>query len=217
MSHYEKEDHSRVKRSANRGVYDEETVHQVIDEAYVAHVVFSMDGRPFVIPMLHAREGRTLYLHASTKSRFYKVLSEGIPVCVTITHVDGLVIARSAFHHSMNYRSAVAHGRCQSVSLEEKENALKLFTDKIVPGRWDECRPVHQKEIDVTGVLAFTIEAAAAKIRTGPPSDDAEDYALPIWAGVIPVETSFGSIIPDPAMTEDLPIPASVKSMTGEK
>jgi len=217
MSHYEKESHNRVRRVANRGVYDEDIVHRVIDEAYVAHVGFTMDDRPFVIPMLHAREGRTLYLHASTKSRFYKVLATSIPVCVTITHVDGIVIARSAFNHSMNYRSAVAHGHCQSVGPEEKAKALELFTDKILPGRWDECRPVHQKEIDVTGVLAFTIEAAAAKIRTGPPSDDADDYGLPIWAGVIPIETNFGNIIPDPAMKEDLAIPDSVKKVTKTK
>ncbi len=211
MPPYEKQPHTRVKRAANRAAYDEKTVHEIIDDAYVAHVGFMMDNRPFVIPMFHAREKRTLYIHASVKSRIYKTLAEGIPVCITFTHIDGLVLARSAFHHSMNYRSVVAHGFCVSVKDEAKKRAFEILTNKVALGRWDECRPITQKEMDVTGLLAFTIEAAAAKIRTGGPKDDQDDYALPIWAGVIPLERKMGVIIPDSAMTQDLDLPDSVK------
>ena len=213
MPQYEKQPHARVKRAANRATYDEKTVHKIIDDAYVAHVGFTMDDRPFVIPMFHAREGRTLYIHASVKSRIYTTLAEGIPVCITFTHIDGLVLARSAFHHSMNYRSVVAHGSCVSVKGKDKTRAFEVLTNKVAPGRWDECRPITQKEMDVTGLLAFTIEAAAAKIRTGGPKDDKEDYALPIWAGVIPLERKTGAIIPDTAMTQDLDLPDSVQKM----
>lgn len=215
MSTYESTDYSRIKRVAKRGHYDETTVHEVVDSAYVAHVGFNMADRPFVIPMLHARVERTIYLHASTKSRFYKQLAEGAQACLTVTHVDGLVVARSAFHHSMNYRSAVVHGICRGVTPEEREQALAAFTNKILPGRWEECRPVQQKELDVTGVIALDITTASAKIRTGGPSDDAEDYALPIWAGVIPIEQQFGNLIPDEKMTGNYPIPESVKRVLG--
>lgn len=213
MSEYPKQDHSRVKRVANRASYEEAAVHAIIDDAYVAHVGFNMDGRPFVIPMLHARVGRTLYLHASVKSRFYRLLSSGQPACVTFTHVDGLVIARSAFHHSMNYRSVVAHGTCKAVGKDEKAAALKAFTNKILPGRWEECRPIYDKEIEVTGVIAMEIETAAAKVRTGDPSDDKEDYDLPIWAGVLPIERVLKEAISDPAMKQTVALPDSVKNL----
>lgn len=213
MSDYPTPDHNRVRRVPKRAHYDRETVYSVLDDGYVAHVGFSIDGRPFVIPMLYGREGDTLFLHSSTKGRFYKDLSEGIPVCITVTHLDGIVLARSAFHHSMNYRSVVSHGQCRPVSRDERERALYIFTEQLLPGRWDECRPITDKEIDVTGVLAFTIETAAAKIRTGGPSDDKEDYALPIWAGVVPLSLEKGDLIPDPQMTGDYPVPDSVHAL----
>ncbi len=213
MSEYPKQDHNRVRRVPKRAHYERESVYEVLDDGYVAHVGFAMEGRPFVIPMLYGREEDTIFLHASTKSRFYKDLAEGLPVCLTVTHIDGIVLARSAFHHSMNYRSVVAHGHCRPVNIEERERALKVFTEKLVPGRWDECRPVTEKEIEVTGVLAFTMEAASAKIRTGGPSDDAEDYALPIWAGVVPLVLQKDAPIPDEQMTGDYPLPESVKNL----
>lgn len=206
-------EHGRVRRVPKRAHYDEPTVHAILDAAYIAHVGFSMDGRPFVIPMLHGRVGNTLFLHASTKSRIYTALSDGQPVCVTVTLLDGIVLARSAFHHSMNYRSVVAHGACRPLSTDEREQALYAFTDKLIPGRWDECRPVLPKEIDVTGVLAFDIATAAAKIRTGGPVDDEADYALPIWAGVVPLSTAFGAPIPDENRQADVPVPPSVEAL----
>lgn len=208
-------DHGRIRRVPKRAQYDEATVHAILDAAYVAHVGFVVEGRPFVIPMLHGRVGNTLYLHASEKSRFYTALSEGGAVCVTVTLLDGIVLARSAFHHSMNYRSVVAHGACRPLPLEEREQALYAFTDKLVPGRWDECRPVLPKEIAVTGVLAFDIETAAAKVRTGGPVDDEVDYSLPIWAGVVPMQMTFGEPLPDANRQQDAPIPNSVEQLLG--
>ena len=211
---YQKTDRSRVRQVAKRGHYDEATVHAIFDDAFVAQVAFQVEGQPYQIPMLYAREGHTIYLHGSPKSRIYQQLSTGLACCLGVTHVDGLVIARSAFHHSVNYRSVVAYGKCRPVEeVEEKLRVFALFTNTIVPGRWEECRPMTEKEARVTGILAFEIEEASAKIRTGGPVDDAEDYALPIWAGVIPIEKRFGQWEADPAMKEPNPVPASIKKL----
>ncbi len=203
-------DRSRLRRVAKRGHYDTDTIYRVLDAGYLAHVAFVQDGGPLNIPMLYGRVGEQLYLHASTKSRFYQHLASGVPVCLTVTHVDGLVLARSAFHHSVNYRSVVLHGRCTAVADEtDKNEALHAFTDHMVADRWAEIRQPSPKELQVTGVLAFEIEEATAKIRTGGPVDDAEDYALPIWAGVVPYHIQFATPIADEKATSPLPLPKS--------
>lgn len=206
--------HSRVRRVSKRAHYDEQTVHDILDAGYVGQVSFQMGDQPFQIPMLYGRKGNILYLHGSTKSRIYQVLSEGAKCCVGVTFTDGLVLARSAFHHSVNYRSVVVFGTCVPVEDNaEKMAAFELFTNAIVPGRWDECRPMYQKEADVTGILALTIESGSAKIRTGGPNDDAADYALPIWAGVVPYRTIYDSPIVDEKRSGDYPLPNSVKRL----
>jgi len=195
-----------VKRLPKRGNYDEAVVHAILDEGYLAHVGFQVDGQPYVIPTLYARKERTLYLHGSAASRMLRTLEQGVAVCVTVTLVDGFVLARSAFHHSMNYRSVVALGTARLVEdPEEKREALRLFTEHMVPGRWDEVRVPAAQEMKATLVLALPLEEVSAKIRTGGPVDDEEDYALPVWAGVVPVRMEVGTpqadarILPDVA------------------
>ncbi|WP_420459565.1 pyridoxamine 5'-phosphate oxidase family protein [Neolewinella sp.] len=166
--------------------------------------------------MLYARRSSELLLHASPKSRFYRVLSEGIPCTLGVTFVDGLVLARSAFHHSVNYRSVVAFGSCTEVTdPAEKLEAFRYFTNAIVPDRFEECRPTHAQEAEVTGVLSFAITAASAKVRTGGPNDDAADYALPIWAGVVPYVTGYGSPVTDESGVRGVELPASVVALLG--
>jgi uncharacterized protein len=187
-----------VRRLPKRGVYDKATVYSILDEGFLCHVGFVADGQPYVIPTGYARSGDTLYIHGSAASRMLKTAADGVDICVTVTLVDGFVLARSAFHHSMNYRSVVVLGRARLVTDEqEKRVALHCFTNHIVPGRWEETRQPVQQELKATHVLALPIEEASAKVRTGPPIDDEEDYALPVWAGVVPLETHLGSPVPD--------------------
>ena len=184
--------HAKI-RVSKRAHYDAETVHDILDKGLVAHVGFVLDDRPMVIPMAYARDGDILYIHGAKAARIIKK-NKSVPACLTVTHIDGLVVARSAFHHSVNYRSVVIHGHLRDVTdLEEKEKALVLVTNHLLPGRWDECRPMTEKEFKSTGVLALKIEAASAKIRTGDPVDDDEDYGLPIWAGVLPIHTKISA------------------------
>jgi uncharacterized protein len=184
---------TKVRRLSKRAVYDKAQVHAILDEGFLCHVGFVQDGQPFVIPTLYARSGETLYMHGSGASRMLKTLAQGVDVCVTVTLVDGYVLARSAFHHSMNYRSVTALGRARLVSDEaEKLAALQVITDHIVPQRWDEVRGPNELEMKQTIVLALALEEVSAKVRAGPPADDDEDYALPVWAGVVPVGTRLG-------------------------
>ena len=184
---------TRVRRVPKRGAYDRETIDAILDEALVCHLAFVRDGQPFAMPTLHARLGDLVYVHGSSAARMARL--EGAPVCLTATLIDGLVLARSAFHHSVNYRSVALLGQLEPV--EDKERALELFTDKLVPGRWAEVRPPTPKELKATSVLALRIDEASAKVRTGPPVDDEEDYALPVWAGVIPLELRAGEPVED--------------------
>ena len=194
MNTYTPTQRTKVRRLAKRAVYDTERVHQILDEGYLCHVGFVQNGQPFVIPTLYARSGETIYLHGSGASRMLKTLAEGVDVCLTVTLVDGFVLARSAFHHSMNYRSVTVFGRARLVSeASEKMAALSLITDHIVPNRWDEVRGPNELEMKQTVVLALPMEDVAAKVRVGPPADDEEDYALPIWAGVVPIQTQLGT------------------------
>jgi hypothetical protein len=177
-----------LRRLPKRGDHDRATIEAILDEALVCHVGFVAEGQPYVIPTIHGRAGDWLYIHGSAASRMLRTLSGGVPVCVTVTLLDGLVMARSAFHHSMNYRSVVVLGTAQAVQDEaEKLEALRVIVDHVSPGRWAEARPPNEKELKATSVLRLPIAEASAKVRTGPPIDDEEDYALPVWAGVLPL------------------------------
>ncbi|PHN07312.1 pyridoxamine 5'-phosphate oxidase family protein [Flavilitoribacter nigricans] len=210
MEAFEKTSRNQVKRIPKRGHYDRPAIYAILDDACVGHVGFALDGQPFVIPTIYGRDGDTLYLHGATTSRMLVALQKGLPVCVTVTHIDGLVLARSAFHHSMNYRSAVIFGTARLVEGAEKNKALEVISEQILPGRWEEVRGPNAKELKATSVVALEIEQASAKIRTGPPGDDKEDYELPIWAGVLPINQSYGAPQEDPLSRKELDLPASV-------
>jgi len=187
-----------VRRLPKRGSYDRDTINAILDEGFICHVGFVIDGQPYVIPTGYARVGDQLYIHGSAASRMLRNLSEGISVCVTVTLIDGLVLARSAFHHSMNYRSVVILGKAELVSdNDEKNNALEALTEHIVPGRWADVRWPNDLELKATTVLKLAIDEASAKIRTGGPIDDEEDYAMDVWAGVLPLNLATGEPIAD--------------------
>lgn len=199
---------TRVVREAQRGNYDRETIYKILDEGFVCHVGFSVDGQPYVIPTLFARVGDAIYFHGSAPSRMLRSLSEGIPVCITVTLTDGFVLARSVFNHSMNYRSVVALGKAVLVDAPgEKLDALRAFTEKILPGRWGDARRPNEKELKATSILRLPLAEVSAKIRTGPPEDDAPDYALPVWAGVIPLRLAPGAPIRDERCDASIPLP----------
>src|SRR5438132_2653683 len=187
-----------VRRLAARAVYDREAIYAILDEAYICHVGFVVDGQPFVIPTIHVRLGDTLYFHGSAASRMLRSLRDGIDACVTITLLDGLVLARSAFHHSMNYRSVVVLGKGREVSdREEKTRALDALVEHVVPGRAAVVRPPNEAEFKQTLVIALPLDEASAKVRTGPPIDDEADYALDVWAGVVPLSLVKGEPVRD--------------------
>lgn len=199
MSTYTPTERTQVKRLPKRGVYDKAQVHAILDEGYLCHVGFSLDGQPYVIPTLYVRADERIYFHGSAASRMLRSAGDGAPVCLTVTLVDGFVLARSAFHHSMNYRSVVVLGSARLVTDNaEKREALHAFTNHMVPGRWEEVRQPTDQELKATSVLALELNEVSAKVRTGPPLDDEEDYALPIWAGVVPVQIKFEEPVPDP-------------------
>ena len=217
MSQFPPTKQTQVQRLPDRGRYDAETIHAILDAGFVCHVGFVVDGQPFVIPTNYARDGERIYLHGSSASRMLRTLSGGVQVCVTVTHVDGLVLARAAFHHSVNYRSVVALGRAVLVEdPTEKMRALELFTNHVMPGRWDEVRTPTEQEMKATSVLSIDLKEASAKVRTGGPKDDAEDYELPIWAGVLPLTVHAGEPIDDPKLTVKVDVPASVKRREAE-
>ena len=192
---------TRVGRVPARADYDRATIDAILDEALVAHLGFAVDGQPYVIPTLHARVGDTVYLHGSSASRMVRTLGAGVPACLTVTLLDGVVFARSAFHHSMNYRSVVVVGEARLVAdPAELLLALEAFTDGIAPGRWDEVRAPNPQELKGTRVLAMTLDEASAKVRTGGPVDDDDDYALDVWAGVVPMALSAAPPVPDPLL-----------------
>jgi uncharacterized protein len=206
METYTPTERTQVKRLAKRAVYDHAQVHAILDEGFICHVGFLVDGQPYVIPTGYARSGDRLYIHGSAASRMLRALGQGAQLCVTVTLVDGLVLARSAFHHSMNYRSVVVLGQARVVTdAEEKTAALSHFTNHIVPGRWEEVRQPTEPELKGTTVLALELDEVSAKVRTGPPIDDEEDYALPIWAGVVPLRMEAGDPLPDARLPEGVP------------
>ncbi|MDX1614699.1 MAG: pyridoxamine 5'-phosphate oxidase family protein [Candidatus Promineifilaceae bacterium] len=199
---------SRLRRVPERGRYDKSTIYPIIDEALICHVAFEHDGQPFVIPTIHARDGDRLLLHGARASRLLKVAQSGAPLSVAITLLDGLVMARSIFNHSMNYRSVVLFGRGRLVDEPAaKRQDLKTLSQRIAPGRWDDVRGPTEKELYATSLVSMALDSATAKVRSGPPGDDEADYALPVWAGVIPVQRVFAAPLPDPRLAPDLPLP----------
>lgn len=207
-----KTDRTKVKRLPARGAYDRETIYSILDAGFICHVGFVVEGQPYVIPTGYARIGDQIYIHGSSASRMLRNLAQGVDVCVTVTHVDGLVLARSAFHHSINYRSVVVLGPAELVTdADEKYAALEAFTEHIIPGRWPEIRWPNELEMKATSVLRLPIEEASAKIRTGDPKDDEEDYEMNVWAGVVPLETFAGEPVPDSKLAEGIEIPEHVR------
>jgi nitroimidazol reductase NimA-like FMN-containing flavoprotein (pyridoxamine 5'-phosphate oxidase superfamily) len=189
---------TKLRRLPKRGAHDRPTIDAILDEALISHIGFAYDGRPAVIPTLHARVGDEVLIHGSAASRMLRALAQGIDLCLTATLIDGLVLARSAFHHSVNYRSVVLYGQARLVTEpDEKEAALEAFTDRLVPGRWADVRWPTRKELKATTVLTLPIEEGSAKVRTGPPIDDEPDYALDVWAGVVPLTLTRGEPVQD--------------------
>ncbi|MDQ8732761.1 pyridoxamine 5'-phosphate oxidase family protein [Bradyrhizobium sp. LHD-71] len=197
----------RLRRRPTRGHYDYETVASILDATFLCHIGFTVDDQPFVIPTSFGRDGRRLYVHGSAASRMLKQLKTSIPLCLTVTLLDGLVLARSAFNHSMNYRSVVVLGSASLVEGDEKLTALKIMSEHILKGRWDDVRLPNAKEMKATSVLALDIEEASAKIRSGPPLDDDEDLDFPCWAGVLPIVQTTGQPVPDPGSRSETPLP----------
>lgn len=199
---------TRVVREPQRAVYDRESVNHILDEAFLCHVGFSVDGQPFVIPTSYGRKGANLYIHGSAASRMLRQMKEAVPVCVTVTLLDGLVLARSIFNHSMNYRSVVILGKATLVDdPEEKMEALRVLSEHILPGRWDDARQPNEQELKATSVLRVPIEEFSGKVRTGPPVDDPEDVTFPTWAGVVPLEIKASEAINDPDLDPKHEVP----------
>jgi hypothetical protein len=208
---------SQLRRLPNRGSHETETIHAILDAAFLAFIGFQVGGQPFVIPTLYGRDGDKLYLHGSAASRMLRELEAGVPACVTVAIVDGLVLARSAFHHSMNYRSVVAFGTARKIDEpDEKAHALRIVSEHLIAGRWAEVRVPSEKELKATSVLEFSIEEASAKVRTGPPIDDEEDYALAVWAGVLPLQLRPESPIADARLAKGVGVPPYVERFRSE-
>lgn len=199
---------TQVRRLPERGVYDRPRIDAILDEALICHVAYVVDGEPRVIPTIHARIGDTLYIHGSNASRTLRATKAGLPVCVEVTLIDGLVLARSAFHHSMNYRSAIVYGSAREVTdPDEKWEAQRALVDHVVQGRSADARMPNESELRQTTILAIPIEEASAKVRTGPPIDDERDISMPIWAGVLPVRLRPGEPVPDDDLPADVAVP----------
>jgi hypothetical protein len=204
---------TRVVRESERGVYDRAAAYRILDEGFICQVGFVVDGQPFVIPTSYGRDDSNLYIHGSAASRMLRQMKEGVAVCVTVTLLDGLVLARSVFNHSMNYRSVVILGKATLVDdAEEKLKALRVLSEHILPGRWDDARQPNERELKATSVLRVVIEEFSAKVRIGPPIDDAEDLAFPTWAGVLPLEMKAGEAISDPKLDRAREVPPYVRN-----
>jgi uncharacterized protein len=200
---------TRVVREPHRGVYDRETVYRILDEGFLCHIGFAVDDQPYVIPTSYGRKEANLYIHGSAASRMLRNLKNGVPICLTVTLLDGLVLARSVFNHSMNYRSVVILGKAMLVDdPAEKLEALRTLSEHIIGGRWADARQPNERELKQTSVLRLPIEEFSAKVRTGPPVDDEEDYSFPTWAGVVPLEMKAGEPISDAKLGPTQPVPA---------
>jgi uncharacterized protein len=207
---------SQLRRLPNRGSHEAEIVLSILDAAFLAHVGFQVNAQPFVIPTLYGRDQDKLFLHGSAASRMLNELDTGVPACVNVTLVDGLVLARSAFHHSMNYRSVVAFGTASKIQdPAEKTRALRVISEHLLAGRWNDVRGPTEKELKATAVLEFLVEEASAKVRQGPPLDDEEDYSLAVWAGVLPLNVEVKAPVPDPRLAEGIEAPTYLRSKRG--
>lgn len=203
---------TQLRRLPNRGSHEIATIHEIFDAAFLAHVGFNVNGQPFVVPTLYGRDGEKLYLHGSAASRMLRQLETGVPACVTVSLVDGLVLARSAFHHSMNYRSVMAFGTARKIDdPAAKTHALRTIAEHLMEGRWGDVRGPNERELKATAVLEFMIEEASAKIRTGPPLDDEEDYDLAVWAGIVPLRLSPGTPVDDSRLKPGVEVPEYVR------
>lgn len=206
---------TRLVREADRAVYDREAAYHILDEGFLCHVGFVIEGQPFVIPTSYGRHGDRLYIHGSAASRMLRQLKEGVAVCVTVTLIDGLVLARSIFNHSMNYRSVVILGKATLIDDPvEKIEALRLLSEHIIPGRWADSRQPNERELKATSVLRLPIEEFSSKVRTGPVVDDEEDYSFPVWAGVVPLEMKAGTPIDDSRLIDGLAVPEYARNYT---
>lgn len=205
---------TKVIRSPKRGFYDKETIYKILDNHFICQIAFVYEGYPVIIPTIYGRDNNNLYIHGATVSRMLLELEKGVPMSINITQTDGIVLARSAFHHSLNYQSVTIFGEATIVTSEnERYKALKIISDQIIPFRWEEVRLPSKKELKATKILKIPIIEASAKIRKGPPSDEKEDYNLPIWAGEIPITSIIQNPISDPKLKEGIPIPESVKKL----
>lgn len=203
---------TELRRIPDRGSRDWDKINQILDAGFFASIGFCVEGQPFVVPTLYGREGEKLYLHGSAASRMMRQLETGVPACVTVTLVDGLVLSRSAFDHSMNYRSVVAFGNARKVAdPDEKIKSLRVISEHLIVGRWAEVRGPSESELKATTVLEFSIEEASSKVRSGPPLDNESDYGLAVWAGVLPLVVRSGPPIPDDKLLEGVPLPESVR------
>ena len=212
MENFTRTDRNSVRRLPQRASYERALVYQILDEGFVCHVGFVVEGQPFVIPTAYGRAGDTLYVHGALASRMLKTLGGGVEACVTVTLIDGLVLARSAFHHSMNYRSVVVFGRAAVVEgRAEKMEAMRAFSEHLMRGRWAEVREPNERELNATLVLALPLAEASAKVRTGPPVDDEEDLTLDVWAGVLPLRVEAGEPVTDQLVKDGTPISQPVK------
>jgi len=211
MSQFTPTARTTLHRRPNRASYDRDAVHAILDEGLYCHIGFTIDDQPYVIPTIHARVDDWLYVHGSSASRMLRNLKSSVPMCVTVTILDGLVLARSAFHHSMNYRSVIVLGVAQEVTdSQEKYDALKAVVEHVTPNRWDDVRWPTEQELKATSVLRLPLEEVSAKIRTGPPLDDEEDYQLPCWAGEVPLRLTPQVPVPDPRVSPGIPLPTYV-------
>lgn len=203
---------TKVKRAPKRGFYDRDTIYKILDNHFICQIAFVHEGYPVIIPTIFGRDQDNLYIHGATVSRMLLELEKGVAISLNVTQTDGIVLARSAFHHSLNYQSVTIFGEAILVTNDdERYRALEIISDQIIPDRWNEVRLPNEKELKATKILKIPITEGSAKIRTGPPVDDKEDYKLPIWAGVVPINTSIGKPIPDPVLDSDILLPDSVK------
>ena len=208
---------NKVRQLREKAAYDKKTVHAILDSALFASVAFVQDGSPVVVPMIHGRDGETIYLHGARKARAVRLLEKTDRACLNVTHVDGLVLARSAFNSSMNYRSATVFGKPTLVSTdEEKLHGMRVISEHLMPGRWDELREPLEKEIKMTGVIALEIESASAKASTGMPTDEDEDYDIPIWAGILPLRSAFTTLQDDERILAGVEPSAVIRALEGK-
>ncbi len=211
---FQPSERTRIKRLHQRAVFDRKTVYEILDAGLMCHVGYAIDGQPYVTPTAYWRVDDRVYWHGSSASKMLRAVEKGIDVCFTVAHLDGLVLARSGFHSSINYRSVMALGVAEKVSDEaQKLAALEVFTERLTPGRWAELRPVNKQEIKATTVLSLKLEEVACKVRTGPPGDDEEDYSLDVWAGVVPIATMIGAPEDDPRLKAGIAQPAYLREV----